>query len=92
MRRRNFFYGLIVTFLFTATSANGQQLPKSINIGANPPGSLFYALASGLAKVISDSAAMQAQVQPYTGTSTLPETAIAQGETPCSRNESSGIF
>ena len=88
MRRRNFFYGLIVTFLFAASSALARQLPKSVSIGANPPGSLCYALASGLAKVISDSAAIQAQVQPYAGTSTLPETAIAQGGTPCSRNES----
>ena len=71
MRRQKVLCALILTFLFAATSANAQQLPKSINIGSNPPGSLFYALASGLAKVISDSASIQAQVQPYAGTSTF---------------------
>jgi len=37
-----------------ATEGRAQQLPKSVAIGSNPPGSLFYALASGLAKVISE--------------------------------------
>lgn len=70
--RRKLFHGLFATTLFFfSTSANAQQLPKSVNIGSNPPGSLFYALASGLAKVISDSAAIQAQVQPFAGTSTF---------------------
>lgn len=68
---RNFAYALIATLLFFSTNANAQQLPKSVNIGSNPPGSLFYALASGLAKVISDAASIQAQVQPYAGTSTF---------------------
>jgi TRAP transporter TAXI family solute receptor len=54
-----------------ATFGDAQSLPKSVAVGSNPPGSLFYALASGLAKVISDSAAIQAQVQPYAGTSTF---------------------
>jgi len=68
---RQFFYCLVLaTFLF-ATEGRAQQLPKSVAIGSNPPGSLFYALASGLAKVISEASPMQAQVQPYAGTSTF---------------------
>ncbi|HTN72795.1 MAG TPA: TAXI family TRAP transporter solute-binding subunit [Methylomirabilota bacterium] len=51
--------------------AHAQQLPRSVSIGSNPAGSLFYSLASGLAKVISESTPMQAQVQPYAGTSTF---------------------
>jgi TRAP transporter TAXI family solute receptor len=62
---------ITVAFLLLTTGTQAQQLPKSVNIGSNPPGSLFYALAGGLAKVISDSAAIQAQVQPYAGTSTF---------------------
>jgi len=58
----------LVLFLVTAQA---QQLPKSVGIGSNPPGSLFYALASGLAKVVSESTPVQAQVQPYAGTSTF---------------------
>jgi uncharacterized protein len=48
-----------------------EQLPKSVNIGSNPPGSVFYALASGLAKVVSEATPMQMAVQPYTGTSSF---------------------
>ena len=57
--------------LLVASAAPAQQLPKSVAVGSNPPGSLFYALASGLAKVVSEASQMQAQVQPYAGTSTF---------------------
>ena len=68
------FRSLVVCLAFALLSfgiAGAQQLPKSVAIGSNPPGSLFYSLASGLAKVISESTPMQAQVQPYAGTSTF---------------------
>jgi uncharacterized protein len=48
-----------------------QNLPRAVAIGTNPPGSVFYALASGLAKVVSEATPMQMAVQPYTGTSTF---------------------
>ena len=44
----------ISTLLLTIGFAEAQQLPKSVNIGSNPPGSVFYALAGGLAKVVSE--------------------------------------
>ena len=70
--RRSLIYGFIgIALMCVSAGAQAQQLPKSVAIGSNPPGSLFYALASGLAKVISDAAAIQAQVQPYAGTSTF---------------------
>ena len=47
------------------------QLPSSTAIGTNPAGTVFYAVASGLAKVISGAGPMQSVVQPYTGTSTF---------------------
>jgi len=68
---RNLSFGLIATFIFFTAGASAQELPKSVSVGSNPPGTLFYSLASGLAKVVSDSAAIQAQVQPYAGTSTF---------------------
>jgi len=68
---RRLFYGLVLTTLFLITAADAQPLPRSIAIGSNPAGSLFYSLASGLAKVISEATPMQAQVQPYAGTSTF---------------------
>jgi uncharacterized protein len=57
--------------LLVAVSADAQQLPRSVTIGANPPGTVFYAVGSGLAKVMSDALPFQAVVQPYTGSSTF---------------------
>jgi uncharacterized protein len=68
--RRRLTSVLAAIFLLTGLS-HAQQLPRSIAIGSNPAGSLFYSLASGLAKVISEASPMQAQVQPYAGTSTF---------------------
>ncbi len=69
---RAFFFGSLLTLLLLQLcAAQAQQLPKSVGVGSNPPGSLFYSLASGLAKVISEASPMQAQVQPYAGTSTF---------------------
>ena len=73
--QRNLSRLLILTHLATVLLLAGvvaaQQLPKSAAIGSNPPGSLFYSLASGLAKVMSESTPIQTQVQPYAGTSTF---------------------
>src|SRR5262245_53727006 len=60
-----------VLFLLGLGAARAQQLPRSVTIGSNPPGTVFYALASGLAKVVSETTPMQIAVQPYTGTSTF---------------------
>jgi TRAP transporter TAXI family solute receptor len=61
----------IVLVLLWLTCAHAQQLPKAVTIGTNPPGTVFYALASGLAKVATEATPIQANIQPYTGTSTL---------------------
>ena len=57
--------------LFVVASANAQSLPRSLTVGANPPGTVFYALASGLAKFAGEGAPFQMAVQPYSGTSTF---------------------
>lgn len=62
---------VLAFFLVLAVSAGAQQLPRSVTIGSNPPGTVFYALASGLSKVASDGAPMQMVVQPFSGTSTF---------------------
>src|SRR5207249_7601669 len=41
--------------LAIAAAVEAQQLPNSVAIGSNPLGSLFYSLASGIAKIISQS-------------------------------------
>lgn len=74
MRTRRGIGGLFsaIAFTFVLTQpAFAQPLPRSVTIGTNPPGTVFYALAAGLAKVASDAGPIQATVQPYSGTSTL---------------------
>jgi uncharacterized protein len=61
----------IIMLLFPLYPVKAQKLPRSLTVGSNPPGSVFYALASGLAKAVSESTPMQMAVQPYTGTSTF---------------------
>jgi TRAP transporter TAXI family solute receptor len=51
--------------------AGAQAQPRSLTLASNPPGTVFYALASGLAKVASDGAPFVMTVQPYSGTSTF---------------------
>ncbi|HLB14165.1 MAG TPA: TAXI family TRAP transporter solute-binding subunit [Burkholderiales bacterium] len=57
--------------LLPLAAAQAQPLPRAVAIGTNPPGTVFYALASGVAKVATEAGPIQATVQPYTGTSTL---------------------
>ncbi len=47
-------------------------LPKTIVHGANPPGSLFYAMGAGIAKVISAHTPMKVEVFPQGGTVWYP--------------------
>jgi len=62
---------IILTLGIFARETQAQNLPRAVAIGTNPPGSVFYALASGLAKVVSDATPVQMTVQPYAGTSTF---------------------
>jgi uncharacterized protein len=57
--------------LLIGGAARAQQPPKSVTIGTNPAGTVFYALGGGMASVISGAAPFQAVIQPYTGTSTF---------------------
>ena len=57
--------------LAVSTTAWAQSLPKAVTIGSNPPGTGYYAVASGLAKVVSQGTGMQMSVQPHSGTSTM---------------------
>ena len=69
---RSFLFAVIVAMaLLMFSPVEAQKLPSSTTIGTNPAGTVFYAVASGLAKVISGDAPFQAVVQPYTGTSTF---------------------
>lgn len=67
--------GLSLIFMqtFAVTSyVSAEPLPKTIVFGANPPGSLFYVLAAGLAKVTSAHTPMKVEVFPQGGTVWYP--------------------
>jgi uncharacterized protein len=69
---RNFLIAAAVAMSLTnIASVEAQKLPRSVTLATNPAGTVFYALASGLAKVVSGATPIEAVVQPYTGTSTF---------------------
>ena len=61
----------IAAILLAPGPGLAQQLPRSVTIGANPPGTGFYAVASGLSKVLSGVVPFEMTVQPYSGSSTF---------------------
>ena len=58
---------LALILLATQAPAQGQ----AVSIGTNPPGSVFYAVGSGLSKVVSDSGRLRMAVQAYGGAGTF---------------------
>src|SRR5207249_10668714 len=62
---------LILSVALLAAVAANAELPKQVTVATNPPGTTYYAVASGLAKVVSGAAGLQMVVQPYSGTSTM---------------------
>jgi len=70
-RHVGFVSAVLLATVLLVHPAGAQKLPRSVTIGSNTPGTLFYSLASGLAKVVSGKSPMQATVQPYSGTSTF---------------------
>jgi TRAP transporter TAXI family solute receptor len=63
--------GMILSLAVLLSQTTWAQLPKSAVIGTNPAGTVFYALAGGLAKVATEGSPIQVNIQPYTGTSTF---------------------
>ncbi|TMA11114.1 MAG: TAXI family TRAP transporter solute-binding subunit [Deltaproteobacteria bacterium] len=61
---------ILFALLLLLDSAQAQTPPRSVGLGSNPPGSIYYSLASGLANVVSNASLFQMTVQPYTGSST----------------------
>jgi len=62
---------MLVLFLLQLDPAQAQKLPRSVTLATNPAGTVFYALAGGLSKVVSGATPIEVLVQPYTGTSTF---------------------
>jgi hypothetical protein len=70
MIRRSLLWSFTLVVL-AAGAVAAQSLPKQVTLGTNPPGTVFYAAASGLAKVVSGHSGTQMVVQPHSGTSTM---------------------
>lgn len=62
---------LLIALFFLFDPAHAQQQSKGVTIGTNPPGTVFYPVAGGLASVISGGSPLAAGIQPYTGSSTF---------------------
>jgi uncharacterized protein len=61
---------ILTALLVLAGGAAEAQLPRQVTLATNPAGTVFYTMASGLAKVASEGP-FQVVLQPYTGTSTF---------------------
>ena len=59
-----------VVLIATLTAPASAQLPRSVTLATNPPGTVYYTFGSGLAKVISGGP-FQVSIQPYAGSSTF---------------------
>jgi uncharacterized protein len=66
-RRRPVALALLLTLAGVGTAAAQQ----AVTIGTNPPGSVFYAIGSGLTKIVTDTGKVKMAVQPYAGSSTF---------------------
>ena len=64
-------FTVMLTFVMTS-HLSAKPLPKTIVHGANPPGSLFYVLGAGIAKVVTTHTAMKVEVFPQGGTVWYP--------------------
>lgn len=62
---------LVLAALLATAAAAGPATLTSLTIGTNPPGTLFYSVGSGIARVISEFGQIRAVVQPYSGSSTF---------------------
>jgi len=61
---------VVVGLVVALASPAAAQLPRSVTLATNPPGTVYYTFGSGLAKVISDGP-FQVAIQPYAGSSTF---------------------
>jgi TRAP transporter TAXI family solute receptor len=62
---------VLLALLVACAGVFAGPAPGTLTIGTNPPGTLFYALGSGIARVLTDYAGLRAVVQPYSGSSTF---------------------
>ena len=62
--------GILIAVMALAL-VSGTASGQAVSVGTNPPGSVFYTIGSGLAKVVSEAGPVKMSVQPYAGSSTF---------------------
>jgi TRAP transporter TAXI family solute receptor len=62
---------LALALLLALAGAGTAAAQQAVTIGTNPPGSVFYAIGSGLTKIVTDTGKVKMAVQPYAGSSTF---------------------
>jgi hypothetical protein len=63
--------GLLALALVLGRAGGSDAQGPAVNVGTNPPGSVFYAVGSGLGKVVTEAGKVRLSVQPHTGSSTF---------------------
>ena len=61
----------VAAALLLVAAVPAARAQGTVSIGTNPPGSVFYAFASGVAKVVTDAGKIKMNVQPHSGSSTF---------------------
>ena len=61
----------LAVVVVTLAVAFGADAQPPVSIGTNPPGSVMYAVGSGITKVVSETGKVKMAVQPYAGSSTF---------------------
>jgi TRAP transporter TAXI family solute receptor len=69
--RRGLGLGLAALLGLVGLTALAAAQGPAVSIGTNPPGTVFYAVGSGLAKVVTEAGKARMTVQPYSGSSTF---------------------
>src|SRR5262245_43594211 len=62
---------MMVVVLGLALGLAAPGAAQNVTIGTNPPGSVFYAVGRGVAKLVTDGGKLKMAVQPYSGSSTF---------------------
>ncbi len=69
--RRAFTLTVALAVLLALAGVGPAAAQQAVTIGTNPPGSVFYAIGSGLTKIVTDTGKVKMAVQPYAGSSTF---------------------
>ena len=71
MRARSLRVALGTALVLALAAPPAALAQKAVILATNPPGTVFYAVASGISKLVNEAGAAKLSIQPYTGSSTF---------------------